>query len=88
MMDEDLKELLRAFNAHAVKYLVVGGYACGVHLEPRTTKDLDLFIRSDEEIQQSCLSRTCPIRRASRRLDSSRFYRRYSFPDRPVAGAD
>jgi len=48
-MDEDLKELLRAFNAHAVKYLVVGGYACGVHLEPRTTKDLDLFIRSDEE---------------------------------------
>lgn len=49
MMTEDLKELLRAFNAHAVKYLVVGGYAFGVHAEPRATKDLDLFIRSDEE---------------------------------------
>jgi hypothetical protein len=49
MMTEDLKELLRAFNAHAVKYLVVGGYAYGVHAEPRATKDLDLFIRSDEE---------------------------------------
>jgi hypothetical protein len=49
MMTEDLKELLRAFNAQAVRYLVVGGYAFGVHAEPRATKDLDLFIRSDEE---------------------------------------
>jgi len=49
MMPEDLKELLRAFNDHAVKYLIVGGYAFGVHAEPRATKDLDIFIRSDEE---------------------------------------
>jgi len=49
MMPEDLKELLRAFNEHAVKYLIVGGYAFGVHAEPRATKDLDIFIRSDEE---------------------------------------
>jgi hypothetical protein len=49
MMPKDLKELLRAFNDHAVKYLVVGGYAFGVHAEPRATKDLGLFIRSDKE---------------------------------------
>jgi Nucleotidyl transferase of unknown function (DUF2204) len=49
MMPKDLKELLGAFNDHAVKYLIVGGYAFGVHAEPRATKDLDLFIRSDEE---------------------------------------
>lgn len=49
MMPEDLKELLRAFNDHGVKYLIVGGYAFGVHAEPRATKDLDIFIRSDEE---------------------------------------
>jgi predicted nucleotidyltransferase len=48
MMPEDLKELLRAFNDHGVKYLIVGGYAFGVYAEPRTTKDLDIFIRSDE----------------------------------------
>jgi len=47
MMPKDLKELLRAFNDHAVKYLIVGGYAFGVHAEPRATKDLDIFIRSD-----------------------------------------
>jgi hypothetical protein len=42
MMPTDLKELLRAFNDHGVKYLVVGGYAFGVYAEPRATKDLDL----------------------------------------------
>ena len=52
-MPKDLKELLRAFNDHAVKYLVVGGYAFGVHAEPRATKDLDLFIRPDEENSQA-----------------------------------
>jgi hypothetical protein len=49
MMPEDLKELLRAFNDHGVRYLIVGGYAFGVHAEPRATKDLDIVIRSDEE---------------------------------------
>ena len=49
MMPSDLKELLSAFNDHNVKYLVVGGYALGVHAEPRATKDLDIFIRSDRE---------------------------------------
>ena len=49
MMGEDLKDLLRAFNANAVKYLVVGGYAFGVHAEPRATKDLDLFIQPSQE---------------------------------------
>jgi hypothetical protein len=49
MMPNDLKELLRAFNDHAVKNLIVGSYAFGVHAEPRATKDLALFIRPDKE---------------------------------------
>ena len=53
MMPKDLKELLRAFNDHEVKYLIVGGYAYGVHAEPRATKDLDIFIRSDQENSQA-----------------------------------
>jgi len=48
MMPRDLKELLRAFNEHGVKYLIVGGYAFGAHAEPRATKDLDVFIATDE----------------------------------------
>jgi hypothetical protein len=49
MMTNDFKDLLRALNANAAKYLIVGGHAFGVHAEPRTTKDLDLFIPSDPE---------------------------------------
>ena len=49
MLPKDLKELLFAFNAHEVKYLVVGGYAVGMHAEPRATKDLDLLVRADRD---------------------------------------
>lgn len=46
-MFPDFKELLSAFNAHNVKYLIVGGYAVSFHAQPRATKDLDLFIKPD-----------------------------------------
>jgi hypothetical protein len=39
-MYSEFTELLSAFNARHVKYLLVGGYAFGVHAEPRATKDL------------------------------------------------
>lgn len=47
MMPPDLKELLLAFNEQRVRYLIIGGYAFGVYVEPRATKDLDLFIAID-----------------------------------------
>jgi hypothetical protein len=46
-MFRDYKDLLSAFHAHGVKYLVVGGYAVILHAQPRFTKDLDLFIKAD-----------------------------------------
>jgi predicted nucleotidyltransferase len=46
-MFSDFKELLQSFNAHGVKYLIVGGYAVSFHAQPRATKDLDLFIKAD-----------------------------------------
>jgi hypothetical protein len=48
-LTENLKDILRAFNAHSVQYLIVGAHALGVHAEPRATKDPDLFIRSDAQ---------------------------------------
>ena len=48
-LSPDHVALLSAFNEHNVKYLVVGGYAVGFHSEPRATKDLDIYIRVDEE---------------------------------------
>jgi hypothetical protein len=46
-MFQDQKDLLSAFNARGVKYLVVGGYAVGVHAQPRATKDIDILIGPD-----------------------------------------
>lgn len=46
-MFDDYKELLSVFNAHNVKYLVVGSHAVSFHAQPRATKDLDLFIQAD-----------------------------------------
>jgi hypothetical protein len=46
-MYQDFKDLLSAFHAHGVKYLIVGGYAVIFHAQPRTTKDIDLLIQAD-----------------------------------------
>jgi len=47
MFTKDMKDLIRAFNRNEVEYLIIGGFAFGVHAQPRATKDLELFIRSD-----------------------------------------
>lgn len=52
-MDKDFKELLYAFNAHHVRYLIIGGFAVSFYAEPRATKDLDLFIESSPENAQA-----------------------------------
>lgn len=46
-MYQDYKDLLSAFHAHGVRYLIVGGFAVIFHAQPRFTKDLDLFIKAD-----------------------------------------
>ena len=46
---QDFSELLREFVAEGARFLIVGGYAVGVHARPRMTKDLDLFVARDPE---------------------------------------
>jgi hypothetical protein len=43
-MHQDFLDLLRAFNDHNVRFLVVGAYALGVHGRPRATADLDVWV--------------------------------------------
>ncbi len=47
MVPSDFKELLSVFNSHNVRYLLVSGYAVSLHAQPRTTKDLDLWVSPD-----------------------------------------
>jgi hypothetical protein len=48
-MNPDFVELLRAFNAASVRFLVVGAYALALHGRPRATGDLDIWIDATPE---------------------------------------
>ena len=48
-MNQDFLDLLSAFNAAEVRYLVVGAYAVGVHGHQRATKDLDIWIEASPD---------------------------------------
>jgi hypothetical protein len=52
-MNQDYKDLLFAFHARGVRYLIVGGYAVIFHAQPRFTKDIDLFIKADRANAQA-----------------------------------
>lgn len=44
-MNPDFRDLLAAFNAQAVEYIVVGAHALAAHGHVRATKDLDVWVR-------------------------------------------
>jgi hypothetical protein len=49
MMNRDFSELLLAFNAHHVEYMLVGAHALAVYGHVRATKDLDVWVRPETE---------------------------------------
>jgi hypothetical protein len=49
LLTDDFREFLRLLNANRVEYLLVGGYAVGLHGYPRATIDLDVWIRATRD---------------------------------------
>ncbi len=43
-MNQDFLDLLRAFVAHDVRFLIVGAYALAIHGRPRATGALDVWV--------------------------------------------
>src|SRR5438270_11354359 len=43
-LPNDFKEFLKLLRAHGVKYLLIGGYAVGIHGYVRATNDIDFWI--------------------------------------------
>jgi len=48
MLHRDFKEFIELLNSHEVGYLLVGGYALGVHGHPRYTGDMDLWVNPEK----------------------------------------
>lgn len=46
--NQDFADFIRLLNHYNVEYMVVGGYAMGLHGHPRFTGDLDIWINREE----------------------------------------
>ena len=49
LLPDDFKEFIQCLNSNNVKYLLVGGWAVGMHGNPRATKDIDFLIAISED---------------------------------------
>ena len=47
-LDANFCDLLSAFRACKVRYLIIGGWAVSIHAQPRATQDMDIFVSSDQ----------------------------------------
>jgi len=78
-MVQDYKDLLSAFHAHGVRYLIVGGYAVIYHAQPRFTKDIDLFIKADSRNAQAVYAALAAFGAPLQGIEPEDFVRRGSF---------
>ncbi|MBO1438283.1 nucleotidyltransferase [Meiothermus sp. CFH 77666] len=49
LLSRDFSEFLGFLNQNRVRYLLIGGYAVGLHGHPRYTKDLDIWVEPTQE---------------------------------------
>ena len=56
ILNPDFKEFVKLLIENKVEYLIVGGYAVGIHGYPRYTGDLDIWINNTTENAQRTLN--------------------------------
>lgn len=49
MLSQDFREFVMLLNKNEVQYLIVDGYAVGIHGHPRYTGDLDIWLLPEKE---------------------------------------
>jgi hypothetical protein len=55
MLSPDFKEFIELLNKNEALYLVVGGYAVGIHGHPRYTGDLDIWLLPEKNNAEKIL---------------------------------
>ena len=62
----DFEKLFASFNAHRVKYLVVGAHALAHYVAPRFTQDLDVWVPPELNdpllVRKACASFGLPVK--------------------------
>ena len=72
-LPQDFKEFLKLLEENEVKYLLVGGYAVGLHGYPRPTGDIDFWISRSEQNAIKALQVVKEFGFSSSELDASLF---------------
>ena len=49
MLSQDFREFVQLLTENKAEYLIVGGYAVGIHGHPRYTGDLDIWLNPTEQ---------------------------------------
>jgi hypothetical protein len=52
----DFRDLLDFFNRHVVEYVIVGAYALAFHGAPRSTGDIDIFLKPSPDNSKRVLA--------------------------------
>lgn len=55
MFHQDFKEFIELLNKHKVEYLLIGGYALGIHGHPRYTGDMDIWVNPERKNAEKVL---------------------------------
>lgn len=55
MFSQDFKDFVELLIKHEAEYLIVGGYAVGIHGHPRYTGDLDIWLNPTSENAEKIL---------------------------------
>lgn len=73
MFSQDFREFVELLISHEAEYMIVGGYAVGVHGHPRYTGDLDIWLNPTRENAEKVLACVNEFGFASYRLTSKDF---------------
>jgi hypothetical protein len=80
-LDANFCDLLAAFRARSVKYLIIGGWAVSIHAQPRATQDMHIFVSPDrgniEAVYEALIRFGAPMKNVdmSRFLEPDTFFR-------------
>jgi predicted nucleotidyltransferase len=56
MLTKDFKDFVELLIKHQVEYLIIGGYAVGIHGYPRYTGDLDVWLNPTNKNSENILN--------------------------------
>jgi hypothetical protein len=72
-LDSNFCDLLSAFRACSVRYLIIGGWAVSIHAQPRATQDMDIFVSPDQGNMEAVYEALIRFGARLKNMDRSQF---------------